>query len=115
MSTHKREFEEMEPKEVFTVLEKHRNHPDFVILDVRTPEEYEGGHIENAYLLNFRSGSFVDELETMDKTKKYYIYCRTGRRSRKTVQLMKEKGYSEAHNVIGGIDKWKQNRLPVEK
>ncbi len=115
MSAQKREFEEIEPKEVFTVLEKHRDNPDFVILDVRTPKEYEEGHIENAYLLNFRSGSFEDELGKMDKTKKYFVYCRTGRRSRKAVELMKENGYSEAHNVIGGIDKWKRNRLPVEK
>ena len=115
MSAHKREFEEIEPKEVFTILEKHRDDPDFVILDVRTPEEYDDGHIENAYLLNFKSGSFVDELEKMDKNKRYYVYCRTGRRSRKAVELMKENGYAEAHNVIGGIDKWKRSRLPVEK
>ena len=115
MSAHEREFEEMEPKEVFTILEKHRDNPDFVILDVRTPEEYDGGHIENAYLLNFRSDSFKDELEKMDKNKKYYVYCRTGRRSRKAVKLMKERGYNEAHNVIGGIDKWKRNRLPIEE
>ena len=115
MSAHKKEFEEIEPKEVFTIFEKHRGDPDFVILDVRTPKEYDGGHIENAYLLNIKSDSFEDELEKMDKTKKYFVYCRTGRRSRKAVELMKEKGYDEAHNVIGGIDKWKRSRLPVEK
>jgi Rhodanese-related sulfurtransferase len=115
MSAHEREFEEMEPKEVFTTLEKHRDNPDFVILDVRTPEEYDKGHIENAYLLDAKSDSFEDELEKMDKNKKYYVYCRTGRRSRKAVELMKERGYDEAHNVIGGIDKWKRSRLPVEK
>ena len=115
MSAHKKEFEEIEPKEVFTILEKHRDDPDFVVMDVRTPEEYDEGHIENAYLLNFKSGSFEDELENMDKNKRYYVYCRTGRKSRKAVELMEKRGYSEAHSVIGGIDKWKRSRLPVEK
>ncbi|WP_424356385.1 rhodanese-like domain-containing protein [Methanobacterium sp. MBAC-LM] len=115
MSAHRKEFEEIEPKEVFTILEKHRDDPDFVVMDVRTPEEYDEGHIENAYLLNFKSGSFEDELENMDKNKKYYVYCRTGRKSRKAVELMEKRGYSEAHSVIGGIDKWKRSRLPVEK
>ncbi|MEN6293255.1 MAG: rhodanese-like domain-containing protein [Methanobacterium sp.] len=115
MSTHKKEFEEIEPKEVFTILEKHRNDPDFVILDVRTPEEYDDGHIENAYLLTFKSGSFENELGKMDKNKKYFVYCRTGRKSRKAVELMKKRGYMEAHSIIGGVDKWKRNRLPVEK
>ncbi len=115
MSAHRKEFEEIEPKEVFTILEKHRDDPDFVVMDVRTPEEYDEGHIENAYLLNFKSGSFEDELENMDKNKRYYVYCRTGRKSRKAVELMEKRGYSEAHSVIGGIDKWKRSRLPVEK
>ena len=115
MSTHKREFEEIEPKEVFTILEKHRDDPDFVVLDVRTPEEYEKGHIENAHLLNAKSRDFEDEIGKMDKNRKYFVYCRTGRKSRKAVELMQKSGYKEAHSIIGGMDKWKRRRLPVEK
>ncbi len=115
MSAHKKEFEEIEPKDVFNILEKHRDNPDFVVLDVRTPEEYEEGHIENAYLLNVKSDSFEDELGKMDKNKRYFVYCRTGRKSRKAVELMEKSRYKEAHSIVGGIDKWKLRRLPVEK
>ena len=115
MSAHKREFEEIEPKEVFNILEKHRDNPEFVVLDVRTPEEYEEGHIENAYLLNAKSKDFEDELGRMDKNRKYFVYCRTGRKSRKAVELMEKDGYNEAHSIVGGMDKWKLRRLPVEK
>lgn len=111
----KSEFKEIEPKEVFTILEKHRGNPDFVVLDVRTPEEYEKGHIENAHLLNAKSDSFEDEIGKMDKNRKYFVYCRTGRKSRKAVELMQKSGYKEAHSIIGGMDKWKRRRLPVEK
>ena len=115
MSTDKREFEELEPKVVFNILEKHRNDPDFVVLDVRTPEEYNEGHIENAYLLNIKSDSFEDEVGKLDKNMKYFIYCRTGRKSRRAVELMKKNGHAEAHSMVGGLDKWKRRRLPVEK
>ena len=115
MSAHKKEFEEIEPKEAFTILEKHRDDPNFVILDVRTPKEYDEGHIENAYLLNVKSDSFEDELEKMDKDKKYFVYCKAGIRGCKAADLMEKHGYKEIHNIIGGIDKWKQNRLPLEK
>jgi len=111
----KNEFGEIEPKEVFNILEKNRDNPDFVVLDVRTPEEYDEGHIENAHLLNIRSKDFEDELERMDKNKKYFVYGKAEHKGSKAVELMEEHGYAEAHNVAGGIDKWRLKRLPVEK
>ncbi len=117
MSVHKsskKEFEEIEPKEAFTILEKNRDNPDYVILDVRTPEEYDKGHIENALLLNSKTSDFEDELERMDKTKKYFVYCRTGKRSDKAANLMNKHGFKEIYHIDGGIEKWKAKRLPVE-
>lgn len=111
----KKEFEEIEPKEAFTILEKNRDNPDLVVLDVRTPEEYEKGHIEDANLLNVKSRDFENELEKMDKNKKYFVYCKAGIRGCKAVELMEKHGYSEVHNIAGGIDKWKAKRLPVEE
>ncbi|MGB9980257.1 rhodanese-like domain-containing protein [Methanobacterium sp.] len=111
----KREFEEVEPKEVFNILEKHRGNPDFVVLDIRTPEEYDEGHIENAYFLNIKSEGFENELDKMDKNKKYFVYDNVEDRSRKTVELMEKQGYKEAHIIMGGMNKWKERRLPVER
>ena len=62
-------IEELEPKEAFTEIEKHRDNPDFVVLDVRTPEEYQTEHLENAKLLDVKSSDFEDKLENLDKDK----------------------------------------------
>lgn len=111
----KKGVEEIEPKEAFIEIEKHRNNPDFVIIDARTPEEYSLGHIENAHLLNAQAEDFENKLEKMDKEKKYFVYCKAGRRGNKVVNFMKQHGYKEVHNIAGGIDKWKSKRLPVTK
>ncbi len=54
---------------------------DFVILDVRTPQEFAEGHIINAVNLDINSKSFRDDLKKLDKNKTYLVYCRTGMRS----------------------------------
>ncbi|MGB9936805.1 MAG: rhodanese-like domain-containing protein [Methanobacterium sp.] len=111
----KKDFEEIEPKDAFTVLEKHRGDNNYVPLDVRTPDEYEAGHIENATLLNAKSADFEEKLEEMDKNKKYFVYCRRGPRSTKAANLMKKHGFNEIYEIVGGFDKWKSKRLPFEK
>ena len=111
----KKDFEDIEPKEAFTIFEKHRNDPDYIPLDVRTPEEYEEGHIENSTFLNIKSKDFENELDKLDKNKKYFVYCRSGVRSNKGANLMKKHGFKEVYNIVGGIEKWKSNRLPIEK
>lgn len=111
----KKNFEDIEPKEAFTILEKHRGDRDYVALDVRTPKEYKDGHIENATFLNVKSKNFEEELEKLDKNKKYFVYCKSGMRSNKGSNLMKKHGFEEVYNIIGGIEKWKASRLPIEK
>ena len=68
----KKEYEDIEPKEAFTVLEKNRHNSDFAVLDVRTPEEYNEGHVENALLLNIKSKDFEEELDKLNKDKNYF-------------------------------------------
>ncbi|MGF7118877.1 rhodanese-related sulfurtransferase [Methanobacterium oryzae] len=111
----KKQYEDIEPKDAFTVLEKNRNNPDFEVLDVRTPEEYNEGHIENALLLNVKSKGFEDELDKLSKDKNYFVYCKSGRRSGKALELMEKHGFKNINNIVGGFDKWKSRRLPVEK
>ena len=105
--------DEIEPKESFIEIEKNRNNPNFVILDVRDPNEYNKEHLENAHILTVKSPNFEDELEKMDKNKKYFVYCRKGKRGCKAAELMEKHGFNEVHNITGGIDKWKSKRLPV--
>ena len=77
-----------------------------VILDVRTPAEFEKGHLQNAVLVNFLKRGFRKNLSKLDKEKTYLVYCRTGGRSAKTLKKMKRRRFREAYNMLGGIRDW---------
>ena len=78
-----------------------------VILDVRTEDEYNDGIIQDAINIDIHKGQeFISEIEALDKTKKYYVYCRSGARSGKACQIMNELGFENAYNLEGGIMGW---------
>lgn len=78
-----------------------------VILDVRTDEEIEEGVIPNSIHHDFYQGQdFLNALETLDKSKNYYIYCRSGNRSGQTCLLMKQLGFENTFNLVGGMNDW---------
>jgi|JI8StandDraft_2_1071088.scaffolds.fasta_scaffold11055_8 rhodanese-related sulfurtransferase len=86
-----------------------------VILDVRTPEEYQTGHLKNAKLLDISEQSFSSSLDKLDKNKTYYVYCQAGGRSTTAVEIMIEKGFKKVYNLSGGIAAWKKAQKVVEK
>ena len=78
-----------------------------VILDVRTAMEFEEGYIAGAINYDFHQGAaFVADLETLDKSKNYYVYCRSGARSANACGIMNELGFENAYNLLGGIIEW---------
>ena len=78
-----------------------------VVLDVRTEEEFESGYIPNAKNIDLRMGlGFIEQINTLDKNKPYYVYCRSGARSAQAVQLMRDLGFNETYNLLGGILEW---------
>ena len=78
-----------------------------VILDVRTAGEFNEGSIANAINIDINLGQdFVTEIESLDKTKNYYVYCRSGMRSAKACEIMNELGFENAYNLVGGILEW---------
>ena len=81
-----------------------------VVLDVRTEEEFNDGYIENAINIDIHKGQgFIYELDNLDKSKNYYVYCRSGARSAKACQIMDEMGFANAYNLLGGILAWDGN------
>ncbi len=74
-----------------------------LLIDVRTPEEYAGGHLKYSKNLDFKSDDFFHQLEELDKNKEIYLYCRSGNRSGKTKDTLQLKGYSKVYN-IGGLE-----------
>jgi len=108
-------IENITPPEAFALIQDNHNNPDFVILDVRTPEEFADGHIENAINLDYYSETFQDELDKLDKKKTYLIYCRSGKRSSNALNIAGELEFREAYNMLGGIIEWKAEGLPFTK
>ena len=82
---------------------------DYKLVDVRTLEEYESGHIQDAKHFDFYSESFQKEILSLDKSSSIILYCRTQNRSTKTANYLKENGYKEITIIAGGITSWVKN------
>ena len=74
-----------------------------VLIDVRTPEEYNGGHLENAVNINWFDENFIQQTSALDKEKKFYLYCKKGGRSAEAAQLLDSLGY-DVVDLLGGYD-----------
>ncbi len=80
---------------------------DAVVLDVRTEEEFIEGYIPSAKNIDIYKGQgFLDEVNQLDKSKNYYVYCRSGARSAQACALMNQQGFENAYNLMGGITEW---------
>lgn len=99
-------------KEAFTRLDNEafaeaiQENPDAVVLDVRTLEEYEEGHIPGAMRIDFLQDNFEEKIQDLDKDKAYYLYCRSGNRSAKAAQLMADKGFDKLYELETGFSGW---------
>lgn len=77
------------------------------ILDVRTKNEFLEGSIPGARNMDIYEGQkFLDDVQTLDKGKNYYVYCRSGARSSQACALMEQQGFQNAYNLVGGITAW---------
>ena len=70
---------------------------DAIIIDVRTPQEYESGHIENSINIEWQDIKEVNN--TLTKEQKIYLYCRSGNRSQKSTDILIKLGYKNVENI----------------
>ncbi len=76
-----------------------------VIIDVRTKEEHEEGHLaETDAQYDFRNGDFHERMADLDKNETYYLYCRSGGRSGQAARMMRDYGFEEVYNIGGYSD-----------
>ena len=81
-----------------------------ICLDVRTAEEYKEGNIENSINIDFyKSMDFMKFLDKLNKDDNYFVYCRSGKRSDASCQIMKEFGFNNVFNLEGGFLAWSEN------
>jgi thioredoxin len=76
------------------------------LLDVRTPEEFDKQHIENAININWNGRGFEEKTAVFDKSKPVYIYCLSGGRSSSAASKLAEMGYAKIYELDGGIMQW---------
>ncbi|MBQ4914691.1 rhodanese-like domain-containing protein [Maribacter sp. MMG018] len=80
---------------------------DVQLVDVRTPEEYNAGHIDDAININvLDTETFNKKVLSLDKEKPVYIYCKVGGRSNKASQILKELGFKTIYDYSGGYTEW---------
>jgi rhodanese-related sulfurtransferase len=109
------ELVKLAPKDALNFIQSNRNNPNFVLVDIRTPEEYSDYHIETAVNINLRSESFELDINKLDKSKTYMIYCRTGSRVSMAVKIMEKAGFTKVYGIAGDILEWKSEGLPLAK
>jgi len=78
------------------------------LVDVRTANEYNGGHIKNALNIDFfNAGNFQKEFEKLNKEQPVYLYCRSGARSQKAARKLINMGFSKIYDLKGGYNSWR--------
>ena len=105
----------LSPSEARETIAKRSGDPGFVLLDVRTPKEFNEERIEGAVMVDYLSPSFRGEMAKLDRKKTYLVYCRTGNRTNGALKVMRELGFPNVYDFAGGITKWKEAGFPTAR
>jgi rhodanese-related sulfurtransferase len=104
---------ELSPTEARDLLRDKAGDNGFSVIDVRTPEEFTGGHIEGAQNIDVNAADFEASIGKLDRTKSYLVYCRSGKRSQTAVEVFKKLGFPRVYHLTAGISGWQAAGLPV--
>jgi len=96
-------------------IRKNSGDTNFVLLDVRTADEFNSGHIAGAINIDYYAADFKANIAKLDKNKQYLVYCRTGIRGAASVQIMLDLGFTKTQNMAGGITEWIQEGFATVK
>lgn len=98
------------PKEMHKLLQE----TSVQLIDVRTPKEYNEGHLSKSQNIDFLSPSFSKDINALNKEKPVFLYCHSGNRSGKSVNIFLKAGFTKIYDLDGGITKWKAQGFEVE-
>lgn len=93
-------------------LEKQEKHPDFLLIDVRTKEEFLAGHIDGAVSISRGTLEYKIQETTTDPDRLIVVYCRTGGRGSLSALTLESIGYKNVYDLEGGFDAWTQAGHP---
>ena len=101
----KRQLRNLAPTDFARAL---RDGKDCILIDVRTPEEYRNAHLPGAINISYLSPILWEQLEQLDDKIRYFVYCRTERRSMRVCMLMQNGGFKQVYNLDGGLIAWEE-------
>ena len=87
---------------------------DKIIIDVRTPEEFQSGFIKDAENIDYNDVHFAKHIGQLDKSKTYFLYCLSGGRSAQAADMMRKSGFSKVYELQGGMMAWRNGDLPIQ-
>jgi rhodanese-related sulfurtransferase len=93
-------------QEAYNLIQDNLDNTDFVIIDIRTPQEYADGYIEGAINVDFYAADFEQQLDQLDKNEIYLVYCRSANRSGQAMPVFERLGFTTVYNMLGGIVQW---------
>jgi len=103
---------EVNSKQVNSMLQKDKK---WIILDVRSAEEFNSGHIKGAVNIDIRQPDAFSKIDKLNKNAKYIVHCRTNHRSGMAVEHMMQSGFKNIYQMMDGWSGWLTNNLPVQK
>jgi len=103
---------EVNSKQVNSMLQKDKK---WIVLDVRSAEEFNSGHIKGALNIDIRQPDAFSKIDKLNKNAKYIVHCRTNHRSGMAVEHMMQSGFKNIYQMMDGWSGWLTNNLPVQK
>jgi rhodanese-related sulfurtransferase len=103
----------IDASEALAILEENEGNPDFVLLDVRTPDEFSKERIEGAINIDYYNESFRDDISALDRRNIYLVYCGSGKRGGMALDVMNGLGFQTAYNIEGGIEAAKNELFEI--
>jgi rhodanese-related sulfurtransferase len=89
--------------------------PDALLIDVRTPEEYSGGHLSGSLNIDYNADDYLQRVSDLPKDKPVFVYCLSGGRSASAAKEMRKQGFMVVYEMDGGMMKWRASGLPEEQ
>ncbi len=110
--THGQAVKQINSTEVAKMLKSDKS---LVVLDVRTAEEFNAGHIKGAINIDIRQADALAKIDKLDHKAKYIVHCRTHHRSQTAVDHMAQSGFKTVYQMMDGFSGWSANGLPQTK
>jgi phage shock protein E len=107
------DFTQLGPNVDVATVNALQGRDDVLILDVREQSEYDAGHIPGVTLIPLND--VPNRLSEIPKDKPVIVTCRSGNRSGQATDFLRQQGYTNVHNMTGGINAWQQAGYAVEK